>query len=133
PVKFHDPEWLTCYPVEAINVRIRAMFSGGGTQTVTYAALEADKVQSINLNPGMIIGLFDEEPVKWEVYTETSGQQRQYTQTYRYSTHCDQYDDVFVFENRLAGIDSIRFTGVSERQDSTLFESARFDEFVVDF
>src|SRR5690606_1034101 len=51
PVKFHDPEWLTCYPVEAINVRIRATFANSSTQTITYSVLAADKVQSINLNP----------------------------------------------------------------------------------
>jgi len=132
-VKFHDPEWLTCYPLEAVNVRIRATFSNGTTQTITYATLEANKVQSINLNPGLIIGQFSAEPVKWDVYTEASGQQRQYIQTYRYSTVCDEYDDLFIFQNRLGGIDTIRFIGTATRADSTLFENARFDEYVVDF
>lgn len=133
PVKFHDPEWLTCYPLEVLAVRIRATFATGTTQTITYASLEPNKVQSINLNPGMVIGKFPQEPVKWEVYTEASGQPRQYTQTYRYSEVCDEFDDLFVFENRLGGIDTIRFVGISSRSDSTLFENARFDEYVVDF
>lgn len=132
-VKFHDPEWLTCYPLEALAVRIRATFAAGTQQTITYTSLEANKVQTINLNPGLIIGQFSQEPVKWEAYTEASGQLRQYVQTYRYSQECDQYDDVFVFENRLGGIDTIRFNGMLSRSDSTLFENARFDEYVVDF
>lgn len=132
-VKFHDPEWLTCYPVEAVDVRIRATFADATTQIITYATLEADKVQSINLNPGLIIGLFSNEPIKWEVYTEASSQQRQYIQTYRNSTQCDEYDDLFIFQNRLGGIDTIRFTGTATRADSTQFENARFDEYVLDF
>ncbi len=132
-VKFHDPEWLTCYPVSSVVVRIRATFPDATTQTVTYATLEANKVQSINVNPGLIIGLFTQEPAKWEIYTEASGQQRQSTRTYLYGTGCDQHDDLFVFENRLGGIDTIRFTGTATRNDSSLFENARFDEYVVDF
>jgi len=132
-VKFHDPEWLTCYPRQTVSVRIRATFASGSTQTVTYGTLQANKVQSINLNPGIVLGLFSQEPVQWEVFTEASGQQRQYIQTYRYSLTCDEYDDLFVFENRLGGVDTIRFTGTSSRIDSTLFENARFDDFVVDF
>ncbi|HWK58097.1 MAG TPA: hypothetical protein VNQ80_12195 [Parapedobacter sp.] len=132
-VKFHDPEWLTCYPIEAIDVRIRATFSDATTQTITYATLEAGKVQSINLNPGMIIGQFSAEPIKWEVYTEANGQSRQYVQTYRYGEVCDQYDDLFVFENRLGGIDTIRFTGTMRSVAGTSTANARFDEYTTDY
>lgn len=133
PVKFHDPEWLTCFPLEAVSVRVQATFADDTTQAITYALLEANKVQSINLNPGLIIGQFSQEPVKWEVYTEALGQLRQYIQTYRYIQFCDEYDDLFVFENRLGGIDTVRFVGTSTHSDSTIFENARFDEYVVDF
>lgn len=132
-VKFHDPEWLTCYPTEHADVLIRATFANGSKQTITYTTLEPNKVQSINLNPGTVIGLFDEEPIRWEVFTIASGQQRQYVQTYRYEQHCDEHEDIFVFENRLGGVDTIRFIGRAERRDSTLFEFARFDEFTSDY
>lgn len=132
-VKFHDPEWLTCYPLEPVDVKIRATFPDGTNATVTYATLETNKVQSVQLNPGIIIGLFATEPLHWDIYTESAGQLRHYAQRYRYSEQCDAHDDVFVFENRLGGVDSIRFVGVKVDDNSAQFENARFDELVFDY
>lgn len=132
-VKFHDPEWLTCLPEEAVTMFVRATFEDDTTQTMTYATLEPGKLQSIKVNPGIIVGLFDEEPIKWEIFTEFGGVLRQYVQTYVYSKECDQYDDLFVFESRIGGIDTIRFTGEAVRSDGTTFENARFDEYTKDY
>lgn len=132
-VKFHDPEWLTCLPAEDVGVFIRATMEDGSTVTVPYASLQSGKLQSVKLNPGVVIGLFADEPIKWEVYTEFGGERRQYVQTYINSKQCDEYDDLFVFESRIGGVDTIRFTGIAQRSDGTVFENARFDEYTRDY
>ena len=133
-VEFHDPEWLTCYPLENSVVRIEATFADETTSVITYASLEANKLQSVKLQPGEVMGLFPEDPVSYKVWVEVSGQKRQYEQKYIIDTPTNPlFNDVFVFENRFGGVDTIRFTGQKRFNHGADIASALFDEYDLEY
>lgn len=127
-ISFHDPEWLSCFPTESSSIIITGTFENGQQQTVTYANLSANKLQAVRLQFGDISSLFSQDLVSFTVWSQVSNQIRQYEQSYTLQPTPYLNSDIFVFENRLGGIDSIRFNGQKKYHHSTDFEAALMDE-----
>ena len=133
-VEFHDPEWLTCFPLEASQVCIEGVYADGSVSTVTYASLAIGKLQSVNVQPGEVIGLFAAGLVGYRVWVEAAGQIRQYKQEYILVPSADRFfNDVFVFENRLGGLDAVRFAGQKKFDHGAETESALIDEYSLEY
>lgn len=127
-VKYYDPEWLSYYSASATTVRVRGYFAGGTQQTITLATLAAGRLSTINVNYGHIRGKFVNQPLYYDVWTEVGSTRNSFIQRYILDTSCNDFDDVFVFENTLGGIDSVRFIGDKVNRDSYDVDSALYDE-----
>jgi hypothetical protein len=70
-VKYQDPEWLSYYAVEAVTVKVKGYFKEGNPVTINLANLAAGKLYSLNVNFQHISGLFQGQPVYFDIWTET--------------------------------------------------------------
>lgn len=128
-VQYYDPEWLTYYsPTVSRQVKLKAYFADKTSQEITYVTLPANQLSSINLNPGHIRGKFSKQPLYWDIWTESSGVRNSFIQRYVLDDSCVANDDIFVFENTLGGIDTVRFTGEKTYNDSYDTESVLYDD-----
>lgn len=134
-VKYRDPEWLSYYPLQNVNVRVKGYFQGGTDQTVTKHTLTADSLYTINVNFQQVRSFFVDQPLYFDIWVEnTGGTPLTYTQRYVLTDEVYDYDDLFVFENSLGGIDTVRFTGQKELLNKSQFDAALFfDEIELDY
>jgi hypothetical protein len=131
-VKFHDPEWITYYAKSASVLKAKG-YNASTSQTVTLAALPAGQLTSVNVNYGHLISLFTTQPLYIDVWVEVSGAVKSYVQRYILSADEFEFEDIFVFENSLGGIDTIRLSGEKQTNENFKFDSALFDESVADY
>jgi hypothetical protein len=135
-IQYHDPEWLSYYAINSSVLKITAYtFPGDVATTKTYAVLPAGELTTINLNYGLILAAFASQgiPQYYDVFVERSGRRQTYVQRYVFSQEKIEFNDLFVFENSVGGIDTIRFTGDSINRQEYTFEKALFDEDVLDY
>jgi hypothetical protein len=133
-VKYADPEWLSYYATEAVAVKVKAYFKEGDPVTITLDNLTSGKFYSLNVNFQYISGLFEGQPVYFDIWTEKAGPVRlSYIQRYVLMNDYFDSDDVFVFGNSVGGIDTIRFTGEKQEENNFDISSALFDEDTKDF
>ena len=134
-VKYTDPEWLTYYAVEAVNVKLKAYFKDADPETITLTALEAGKLYSLNVNFQYLSGLFaSRQPVYFDIWTETvSNISLSFIQRFVLIADNFEFNDLFVCENSLGGIDTFRFTGNKEEDNQFDISSALFDEDTTDY
>ncbi|MFD2962762.1 MULTISPECIES: hypothetical protein [Olivibacter] len=132
-LKLQDPEWLNCYTPVACSVKVQATYDDDTMQRYDLVELDAEKYYSIDVRPGRIASMSVKKLVAYEVWTEAGGIQTRYKQAYWITDQYYDYYDVFLFENRFGGIDSIVFTGQLTRRDSIVVESAVFDEETFDY
>jgi hypothetical protein len=135
-IKSTDQEWLTYYAQVASVVKVKAYFADNTSAIKTLVPLEALKLQSINVKFSLIDTLFNEQPtspVIYDVWVEdTAGLKLSYSQRYIISKEYFEFDQVFLFENSIGGIDTIRFTGECVEQDDITFKRALFDKITRD-
>jgi hypothetical protein len=128
-VKYADPEWLSYYATEAVAVKVKAYFKEAEPVTITLDNLTSGKFYSLNVNFQYISGLFEGQPVYFDIWTEKAGPVRlSFIQRYVLMNDYFDSDDVFVFGNSVGGIDTIRFTGEKQEENKFDISSALFDE-----
>jgi len=132
-IKFHDPEFLTYYSANASKVVVKGYFENGNSQTVDLANLAAGALVSINVNYGQVSSVLGANPLYYDVWVEIGGTRLTYIQRYILTSKVTDFDNLFVFENSLGGIDTIRFTGEIEEKNLSEFSTAVFDEVVLEY
>ena len=133
-----DPEWLSYFAQYDADVKVKAWFTGGISETITLHELLAGKHYSMNMTFTDIRELFVAQPIYFDVWVEnkpaapvefTTWQMR-----YVLTLESFDYDDLFVFHNGLGGIDTIRFTGESRSVNPMEVGAALFyDEYEMDY
>jgi|GEM_PF-2160477 len=131
-VKFHDPEWLTYYSKNASVLKAKAYYAES-TEIITLAALPDGALTSVNVNYGHLISLFTSQPLYVDIWVELADVRTSFIQRYILSIEEFEFEDIFVFENSLGGVDSIRMTGEKSTVENFKFESALFDETTLDY
>lgn len=135
-VQYYDPEWLTYYSKDVCELKIKAFVYPSKTfATKTLANLPAGQLSSVNLNYGQLVTLFaaDGIPSYYDVWIEKDGVRQTYVQRFILSQEEFDFNDVFVFENSVGGIDTIRFTGTAIHKPAFEFDNAWFDELNLDY
>ena len=111
-VYFHQPLYLTAIPPVNVSVRLKASMISGGEQIITLGAMSAGLLQSVNLNPGKLIQLLGGPYYFVEVYTEdSSGKIVTGLKRFYYRGDYAYQSDVFFYQNRLGGWDTLVLNG----------------------
>lgn len=114
-VKQTDQEWLTYYAAIPAKVKVRGYFASGPAITADLIDLPDDQLSTFNVKNSLINSLFPEpptNPVAYDVWVENmAGTRLSNMQRYLITKEFFEFDDVFLFENTIGGIDTIRFTG----------------------
>ncbi|MBC7382838.1 MAG: hypothetical protein H7296_07550 [Bacteroidia bacterium] len=126
-VKYYDPEWLTYYAVEGgLKVMVKGYFANNTSQIIELVALTFQQTQSITTNPGTIQSKFAQTIIGYDIWVASATVKYSFTQRYLIVDNYQEHDHLFVFENNLAGIDTIRFTGDLTAKPDIKTDSAYF-------
>lgn len=139
-----DPEWISYFAQQAVQVWIKAYFDDNTNETIALQSLSADKLYSINTKFSLLSENFEDDPVKIEVWISEAdegsgsgsgipGTTLSRVQTYQLSEEHFVNDDIFVFANSLGGIDCIRFVGQLKKSENFLLDSALFDRDTLEY
>ncbi|KAF0198419.1 MAG: Uncharacterized protein FD166_1472 [Bacteroidetes bacterium] len=135
-VKYLDPQWLTYYSVQEARLMIQATYQEADelvtSDPVLLYTLPVYKKCTMNVKFERLWAGFAQEgraPYFIDCWIADEGNDKKtYTQRYVLSDEYHEFDDIFVFENSLGGVDVIRFTGELEHQLGHEFKSAVFGE-----
>ncbi len=135
-VRYLDPQWLTYYSVGESRLIIQATWLEGDEMTTSdpqlFYTLPEHKKCTLNVKFEKLWQPFELEgrlPYYIDVWIADEGQDKlTYTQRYVLTDEYHEFDDLFVFENSLGGVDVIRFTGESENQTGHEFKNALFGD-----
>lgn len=133
-VKFLDPQWLTYYNMGDARFSYQATYVEDGdlitSDKITSQVLPPHQKCTFNTRFEQLWQKFsapERSPYYIDCWMEDEAQDKlSYVQRYVLSDDYHQFDDLFVFENSLGGIDVIRFTGESEASLEHEFKSALF-------
>jgi len=130
-VKYFDPEYLSYYAQQALEVKVKGYFQDNTDSTATAYTLPADQLSTINVSFEKMHALFEEQPLYFDVWVEDGeGGENTWYQRYVLTDNFFEHNDLFVFENSLGAIDTIRFTGQKTLLNSQQFDSGLFfDEY----
>ena len=134
-VKYTDPEWLSYYATEAVTVKLKAYFKDDPAETINLTSLAANKFYSLNVMFQYLSGLFTTaQPVYFDIWTEDATfVQLSFIQRYVLMADYFEFDDLFVFENTLGGVDTVRLTGNKEENNQFDISSVLIDEDTTDY
>lgn len=139
-VKWNDFNFLSYYATEACTVRITAYFEGGTSETSDLHSLAAAGLYSFRTTFSHIRADYTAQPIFFDIWVESvavvSGEPvfRSFPQRYVLTDEEFDFDDHFVFENSLGGIDSIRFTGEKKLVNANKFDlGLYFDEITEEY
>jgi len=135
-VKYLDPQWLTYYSVQEARLIIQATYQENDemltSEPVLVYTLPIAKKCTMNVKFEHLwagFALEGRSPYYIDCWIADEGQDKKtYTQRYVLTDEYHEFDDLFVFENSLGGVDVIRFTGEIENQVNHEFKSALFGE-----
>lgn len=128
-VYFHQPLFLTALPPEPVTVTVKALMSDGIEKTIQIGQMVANKLQSVNLNPGSMIQLLGGKYTYFEAYTvDSSGQIKNGLKRFYLKDHYEFHSDVFFYQNRLGGWDTLVLNGQKVNIHSNTPATAVFEE-----
>lgn len=133
-VKYLDPQWLTYYSTGKCNLIMQATWLEGSelvtSEPVGLYVLPVLSKNSLNVKFERLWQNFAQDgraPYYIDIWVESfSNEKLTYTQRYVLSNEYNEFDDLFVFENSLGGVDVIRFTGELENQTQHEYKNALF-------
>src|SRR5690606_11626258 len=102
-VTYHQPLYLTAYPFMNVMAMAKARMKDGTDKIVELGTMAANKVQSVDLNPGRMIQLFEGEYIYFDVYTMEGSTIRNGYKRFYFSKHLPYQADTFFYLNRLGG------------------------------
>lgn len=125
-VKLDDPEYIDFYAEEACLVWAKAWFLTN--PVITIGTLMGGKHHVIDATFSRLRSLFLPFYLpRWiDVWIEDRNSNKTWTQRYELTDDHDQFDDLFLFENSLGGLDTIRFTGKLNEKDLHDLNTALF-------
>jgi hypothetical protein len=133
-VKYRDPEYLSYYPQEEVTVKVRVYFQDGTDTEFDVYTLQPGLLQTVNVTFEYIHGLFANQPIYFDVWIASDDGELTWRQRYVLTDQAYEFDDLFVFENSLGGIDTIRFTGQKTLINKQQFDRGLFfDEFELEY
>lgn len=134
-VKYNDPQWLTYYAGEDCRIRVMYYYTLNNlpqTQETTLYTMNAGKCYSLNMKYSHLRSYINPvtlKPYCIDVWVETlSGVKISYIQRYQLTDAYNRFDDLFLFENSLGGVDVIRFDGWMEARDDHKISTAVFND-----
>lgn len=119
-VTWNQAQFLSYIALQACNIKIKGYFADDTNQTVTFAALELNKINTANLQFSTLPVKFgNKQPQYVDVWTENAQAVRlSYVQRFVLkNTTFD--DDLFIFKNTLGGWDSVVFTGTLKNEGTS--------------
>lgn len=140
-VGYHEPQWLRYVALNDCVVRVKGYFAptsdetGADPETVTLQELTAGRIYSLDMNYGRIRGVFERQPLYFDVWVEnTEGERQSFVQRYVLrNVGNEKTADCFVFENSLGGYDTVRFTGDRKEVGESESRNAVFDGEIFEF
>lgn len=135
-VKYLDPQWLTYYSVQEARLFIQATYQENDelvtSDPLLFYYLPIFKKCTMNVKFEHLwadFALDGRSPYYIDCWIADDGEDRKtYIQRYVLTDEYHEFDDLFVFENSLGGVDVIRFTGELENQVNHEFKSALFGD-----
>ena len=119
-VTWNQAQFLSYIALQACNLKIKGYFADDTNQTITFAALELNKINTANLQfSTMPVKFGNKQPQYIDVWTENAQAVRlSYVQRFVLkNTTFD--DDFFIFKNTLGGWDSVVFTGTLKNEGTS--------------
>lgn len=135
-VKYLDPQWLSYYAASDVKLMKQASYYENDvfmvTDPVEVYALPAGKKYTCNVKFEKLWGEYvnpESQPVAMDCWIEdAAGTKLTYVQRYVLTDEYHEFDDLFLFENSVGGVDVIRFTGETEKEVKHEFKNALFGE-----
>lgn len=129
-VRYRDPEYLSYYAIDQVTVKVKAFFEDGSDNTADAYILTAGSLHTVNVTFEKIHSLFAEQPIYFDTWIASADGENTWRQRYVLTDQAFEFDDLFIFENTLGGIDTIRFTGTKTLLNKQEFDTGIFfDEF----
>src|SRR5690606_18469058 len=132
-VYYHQPLYLTARPLANVEVKVKALMADNTEQTISLGTLLANKVQSVNINPGKLQLLLGGEYQHFDVYSEQDGTIRNGRKRFYFSKHLPYQADMFLYLNRLGGWDSIVMDGQRSTDTRADIASAIFTDRILEY
>lgn len=111
-VRSFQPLHLTAFARQKINLKVIAVFEGGGTETFAFGTMVSGKVQTVDVSPYLIQQRSANKIIEYTVFgTDDAGKLNMQQRSYVIEPIDVYRDDYFVFQNRLGGWESIALTG----------------------
>jgi len=132
-VTFHQPLYLTAYPFVDVMAMAKARMKDGTDKTVELGAMAANKVQSVDLNPGRMIQVLGGDYEYFDVYTVQGSVIRNGYKRFYFSDRFVYNADTFLYLNRLGGWDTLVLIGERQDQNAGTISTGLFDEFEKEF
>ena len=127
-VFFHQPLYLTALPNSALTVTVKAKMRDGTDKTISIAPMEVNKLQSVNLNPGRMILLLGGAYQYFDAYAVSStGAMVTGLKRFYFRGDYEFHADVFFYQNRLGGWDTLILNGQKINSHSNNAETALID------
>jgi hypothetical protein len=139
-VKYQDPQWLTYYACVDCRIRVKYYYTvnnATATQETTLYTMNTGRCYTLNMKYSHLRGYMNPptlKPTHIEVWAETlAGVKLSYVQRYQLTDAYDRFDDLFMFENSLGGMDVIRFNGWMENRDEHTVSTAVFNQLTKEY
>lgn len=132
-VYYHQPLYLTARPFTNVEVKVKALMADNTEKTIVLGSFVANKVQSVNINPGKLQLLLGGEYQHFDVYSEQGGTIRNGRKRFYFSKHLPYQADMFLYLNRLGGWDSIVMDGQRSTDTRAEIASAIFTDRTLEY
>lgn len=132
-VSYHQPLYLTAYPPVGVTAYVKARMVSGTDKTINLGSLSANKLQSINLNPGRMIQLLGGAYQYFDVYTQQGSTILNGYRRFIYTDRFEYNADTFFYANRLGGWDTLILTGDRQTNNRNAIASAIFGDYEREF
>lgn len=134
-VKTHQPVYLTAYPDVKVTVKVDCVFEDDTTMSVTYATLDAFKLQTLDVSAYLIQQNSTKSLRQYTVYAvDAANKLILRKQVFTVEQYDHYIHDFFVFQNRLGGFDSLVMSGeekqVFKNETSTAIMQ---EEYIVEY
>src|SRR5690606_26438082 len=132
-VTYHQPLYLTAYPFVNVIAMAKARMKDGTDKIVELGTMAANKVQSVDLNPGRMIQVLGGDYEYFDVYTVQGSVIRNGYKRFYFSDRFVYNADTFLYLNRLGGWDTLVLIGERQDQNAGTISTGLFDEFEKEF
>lgn len=137
-IRSTDINFLSYYVTAAAKVFVKAYFTGGSDETIELHDLPDEGLFTFGCGFTYINSLFETQPIYYDIFVQSVGLTEgepdfvSFTQRYVLTDKVYDFDDHFVFENSLGGIDSIRFSGEKKLVNANKFDIGLFFDEISD-